>query len=39
MKRYSIGFFQGAPAMFEHADGKYVKWEDARARRIATSRR
>lgn len=28
VKRYSMGFFQGAPAMFEHLDGKYVKWED-----------
>lgn len=29
MKRYAMGFFKGAPAMFEQADGDYVKWSDA----------
>src|SRR5438874_1869295 len=28
MKRYAMGFFQGAPAMFEQPDGEYVKWAD-----------
>jgi hypothetical protein len=28
MKRYSMGFFKGAPAMFEQPDGEYVKWSD-----------
>jgi hypothetical protein len=31
MKRYSIGVFKGAPAMFEQPDGLYVKWEDVRS--------
>jgi hypothetical protein len=28
MKRYAMGFFRGAPAMFEQPDGDYVKWSD-----------
>lgn len=28
MKRYAMGFFNGAPAMFEQPDGDYVKWSD-----------
>jgi hypothetical protein len=28
MKRYSMGLFQGAPAMFEQPDGDYVKWSN-----------
>jgi len=28
MKRYSMGFFKGAPAMFEQPEGDYVKWAD-----------
>ena len=38
MKRYSQGFFQGGPAMFEQPDGKYVKYEDAAALREALGR-
>ena len=28
MKRYDMGFFNGAPAMFEQPEGGYVKWSD-----------
>lgn len=28
MKRFTMGFFHGAPAMFEQPDGDYVKWSD-----------
>jgi hypothetical protein len=28
LQRYSMGFFQGAPAMFRQPDGDYVKWAD-----------
>lgn len=31
MKRYAMGFFKGAPAMFEQPDGDYVKWSDVQA--------
>lgn len=31
MKRYSMGFFKGAPAMFAQPEGDYVKWSDVQA--------
>lgn len=31
MKRYAMGYFQGAPAMFEQPTGDYVKWDDVRS--------
>jgi hypothetical protein len=31
VKRYAMGFFQGAPAMFEQPEGDYVKWADVQA--------
>ena len=29
VKRYDMGYFQGAPAMFEQPNGKYVRYEDS----------
>jgi hypothetical protein len=31
LTRYSMGFFQGSPAMFQQPDGDYVRWSDVQA--------